>query len=178
MTKYYNVTRPNILSIFYFNLLYKKIIKLGSFNKKKIILDFGSGMGTLKKLNKKLNNPSTIINYDIIKDLSDIKYWHKSTFDTIVISQVFYLFSEKKIISTLNKLYSINPKVEIICAFSSQSIFNKIGSYLLGHLDAHEGTKTNPIVERRILLKKCNLLEEISFFSLFRILRLNFKKKN
>ena len=178
MTKYYNVTRPNILSTFYFNLLYKKIIKLGKFNKKKIILDFGSGIGVLKKLNKKLNNPSTIINYDIIKDLSEIQYWYKSKFDTIVVSQVFYLLDEKKILSILNKLYSINPKVEIICAFSTQSIFNKIGSYLLGHSDAHKDTKTNPIEERIILLKKCNLLEEISFFGLFRILRLNLKKKN
>ena len=46
-------TRPNIISFFYFLTIYLNIIKIGKFNKKKKILDFGSGLGYLKKINLK-----------------------------------------------------------------------------------------------------------------------------
>ena len=47
-------TRPNIISFFYFLTIYLNIIKIGKFNKKKKILDFGSGLGYLKKINENI----------------------------------------------------------------------------------------------------------------------------
>ena len=47
-----NVTKSNFISKIYFNKFYKQIISIEKFEKK-IILDFGCGLGELKKLNHK-----------------------------------------------------------------------------------------------------------------------------
>ena len=44
-----HVTSPNFISSIYFNFIYKKIIDFLDYEEKKIILDFGSGLGLLKK---------------------------------------------------------------------------------------------------------------------------------
>ena len=71
-------TKPNIVSFLYFLIIYMTVIKVGNFKQKKKILDFGSGLGYLKKLNSKLKNPSKITNYDKITKLSDIKRWQNT----------------------------------------------------------------------------------------------------
>ena len=63
-----------------------KIIEVGNFHEKKNVLDYGCGTGDLKKLNLQKKNKSTIINYDIIEELSEIKDWREINFDTIVFS--------------------------------------------------------------------------------------------
>ena len=50
-------TRPNVISFLYFLTIYISIIILGRFNKKEKILDFGAGLGYLKKINLKLKIP-------------------------------------------------------------------------------------------------------------------------
>ena len=67
-----HITQPNFISKFYFDKMYEKIIEIGKFNEKKTILDFGSGLGVLKQKNLQKQNPSKIINFDIIKELSDV----------------------------------------------------------------------------------------------------------
>lgn len=61
-------------------------------------------------------------------------------------------------------------------AFSTQGILNKIFAFILGHKDAHYGTKTKPIEEEKILLEECDLIKKINFFGLFKILKLKFKE--
>ena len=86
-----------------------------------------------------------------------------------------YLIDPEDIKKLLNDLRIINSKLEIISVISAQSIINKIGSKLLGHLDAHGDTKTNPKLEREILLNHCNLLDKKNFYNLFNVLKFNFK---
>ena len=47
--KEYHITKPNLISSIYFNFIHKQIINLLDTNEKKTILDFGSGLGNLKK---------------------------------------------------------------------------------------------------------------------------------
>ena len=68
--------------------MYEKIIEIGKFNEEKTILDFGSGLGLLKQKNLQRQNSSIIINYDVIKELSDVEDWKSINFDTIVFCEV------------------------------------------------------------------------------------------
>ena len=168
-------TRPNAISYLYFLIIYFTIIKVGNFNKKKKILDFGSGLGNLKKLNNKLKNPSKIINYDRITHLSDIKRWDNQKFDTIVFCQSAYMLSKKELNLILNKIKKTNPKIEIIVALSTRSFLNRVMSKLLGHSDAYTGLKLNPNKEEQIFLSKCKTKNKINFLNLFKIFVFKFK---
>jgi purine-nucleoside phosphorylase len=170
-----NVTKSNFISKIYFNKIYQLIISIGKFEKKKIILDFGCGLGGLKKINFEKKNKSKIINYDIIKKLSDVNKYNNLNFDTIVFCQVLYLFKKKKIIMLLKKLKRQNKDLEIIVVYSTQSIVNKVFAFFLGHVDAHNNTVTTPEEERELLLNQCYLIKEINYLNLFRIIMLKFK---
>jgi hypothetical protein len=170
-----NVTKSNFISKFYFNKIYQLIILIGDFKKNKIILDFGCGLGELKKLNIKKKNKSTIINYDIITSLSDVKTYKNLNFDTIVFCQILCLLTPVKIMKLLSSLKDQNKNLEIIVAYSTQSLMNKVFAFLLGHSNAHDNTNSSPQREREALLNQCYLIKEINYFNLFKIMLLKFK---
>ena len=142
--------------------------------KKKTILDFGSGLGDLKKkIIKKTNNK--VINYEVVDGLSEVNHWSHVNFDIIIFSQVLYLLTPDELKDLLLKLKKHNNKLIIICAFSTQSLVNKIGKIILAHSDAHDDTKTTPQEEEKLLLNFCDLIEKKNFFNIFKILKLKFK---
>ena len=168
-------TRPNVISFLYFLTIYISIIILGRFNKKKKILDFGSGLGYLKKINLKLKNPSQIVNYDKINYLSDVKKWEKIKFDTVVFCQSAYMLSKKELNTVLKKIKKNNLNAEIIVAVSTQSIINKIVSHILGHGDAYTGLKLKPKDEELVFLKSCKLIKKFNFLFLYKVYLFNFR---
>ncbi len=101
--KIFYTTRPNFFSYLYFFIIYISVIIIGKFNEKKTILDFGSGLGYLKKINLKLKNPSKIINYDKIQQLSEIKRWDQAKFNKIIFCQSAYMLSKKELNQILIK---------------------------------------------------------------------------
>ena len=151
------------------------VIKVGNFKQKKKILDFGSGLGYLKKLNSKLKNPSKITNYDKITKLSDIKRWQNKRFDMVVFCQSAYMLSKTELNIILNQIKKINPKIEIVVAFSTRSFLNRIMSKILGHSDAYTGLKLTPEIEERIFLKKCKVITKVNFLNLFKVFLLKLK---
>jgi hypothetical protein len=159
----------------YRNKIYQLIMSIGNFEKKKIILDFGCGLGELKKLNIQKKNKSKIVNFDLIPRLSDVKTYENLKFDTIVFCQVLYLLKPKKIKLLLSKLKNQNKNLDIIVVYSTQSIINKVFAFLLGHGNAHNNTLSVPKKERKLLLKQCCLIKEINYFNLFIIMKLKFK---
>lgn len=175
MKKLLYTTKPNFISFFYFLIIYLLIIKIGSFNKKKKILDFGSGLGYLKKINIKLSNPSQIINYDKIPIYSEIKNWQNIKFDLVVFCQSAYMLSKKELNRILSTLKKKNCKIQIITAFSTRSIINLLMSKFLGHKDAYTGLKLKPYQEEKIFLNFCVTKKKINFFNLFKIYLLEFK---
>ena len=156
----YSVTKPNFITKYYFNIIYNKIIKLGKFNENGNILDFGCGYGFLKKKNKTLCNPSKIINYDIIQELTEINNIFEVKFEKIVFCQSLYLLNKNDIEDLLKKLKSKEPNLLVIVVISKQSIINKILSFLLLHWKHYNGVKTSPQIEEMILKNHCNVLEE------------------
>ncbi len=168
-------TRPNIISFLYFLSIYLTIIIIGKFNKKKKILDFGSGLGYLKKINLKLKNPSKIINYDKITELSEIKKWDKQKYDTIVFCQSAYMLSKNELSLILRKIKKMNLNIEIIVAFSTRSFLNKFMGKILGHGDAYTGLKLSPKTEEQLFLSKCYIVKKINFLNLYKVFVLKFK---
>ena len=170
----FSITKPNFITKFYFEMIYKTIIKVGNFNEDKVILDFGCGYGYLKKLNIKLGNKSQIINYDIVQELSEIKDIFSVDFDKIVFCQSLYLIEEAKIIKILERLRKKNSKLEIIVVISKQSFLNKLLSILLFHWKFYKSVKTKPSDEEKILTDYCKILLQKDLI-LSKVLKLKFK---
>ena len=149
----FSITKPNFITKFYFDLIYKNIITIGKFDENKKILDFGCGFGYLKIWNKKIGNISEIINYDVVKELSDVEDIFDVDFEKIVFCQSLYLLEENHIIDLLKKLKEKNSNLDIIVVISKQSLLNKLLSILLFHWKFYKSVKTSPLIEEKLLKK-------------------------
>lgn len=148
---YSNVTKPNFISKLYFNFIYKKIANIINVHNNKIILDFGCGLGFLKKnfIKKSLK----VYNYDINPKLSDIKNWKKVNFEIIIFCQVLMYLKKFEIKKIFQEIKQRKKERKIIVVISKQNILNKFGAFILGHKNAHKGTLTYPGDEEKICLK-------------------------
>lgn len=145
---------------FYFYSILKCIIKIGGLRKRDVkILDFGCGVGKLKKL-----LGDKVVGYDIIPELSDVDDWRKVDFDVVVANEVFYLFSEEELRTFLNELYNCNPKVDLIVGISRQGVLNNFLKILAGQKNAHDGTKLMPYDELRILKDRMKVVKKRTVF--------------
>ena len=170
--KYKRTTEYSGISGFYFYLLLRTLINLGGLDSKaKTVLDFGCGHGMLKKMLP----DSKIINYDVVKELSDVDDWRKIKFDIMIINEVLYLFEEKEILQLLSEVKKVNGNVELVVGISRQSWLNNLGKIILGQRDAHDGTKTGPRDEARILKSQMHVLQHKSVLMLADVYRLKFK---
>ena len=172
MTFINNVTKPNLVSKFYFDFIYKKIANLINKYEKKIILDFGCGEGFLKK--KYIGKFHEVINYDIKKKYSKIENWKNVDFDLIIFCQVLMYLDKDDILDIFNNINS-RKNIEVIILFSNQNILNKLGSIILNHPDAHKNTITSPLDEENLAINNFHKVNIKNFF-LFKLLHL--KSKN
>lgn len=164
------------ISKLYFLKLLNEIIKIGNLEQEDITsLDFGCGYGFLKKKLKSKNNNINIINYDIEKELSEIRNWKDCKFDILVANQVFYCCDANYLRKLMRELKLRNSELIIVAGISRQSLFNNIGKFLLGYADAHSGTKLRPKEELKILLEFCEIVATKSVWSLADIYKLKFK---
>ena len=170
----FSITKTNFITKYYFNLIYKKIIKIGKFEEIKTILDYGCGYGYLKKWNLKIGNNSKIINYDIVEKLSEIKNIFDVEFDKIVFCQSLYLMDKIEIIELLRKLKNKKPNLTIIAVISKQSALNKFLSIILFQWKFYNSVKTKPQMEEKILREYC-IVEEEHDLILSKLIKLKFK---
>ena len=90
----------------YFNRILETIIRLGDLrNEKGLILDFGCGLGHLKRKLKNLN----VVGYDIIPELSDVADYRHLIPSQIVLSAVLEHFYVLEIESLIKEFKQINP---------------------------------------------------------------------
>ena len=157
------VTKPNLITKLYFNYIYYYIIKVGKFNLKKTIVDYGCGYGELKKINTNLRNKSKIINYDIIPELSETNNIFNYNFCTICFVQSLYLMNKIEIQYLFDQLLK-KKKLFVIAVISQQNIFNKIMSYIFNHKNFYKGTITTPKEEENLLLKNFKLIKIKNLF--------------
>jgi len=167
-------TKPNYISFIYFNLIYKIIINFLEYKKNDVVLDFGCGIGLLKKKIKKKYPEANIINYDKVKSLSEVSDWKNINFNKIIFCQVLMYISKEDI---ENIFYILKKKKidKIIICFSKQSFLNRLFAKILGHKNAHDDTVLIPEHEEKLIYQNFKILKKINFFNLFKIYSLSNK---
>jgi len=156
----YSITNSKFLTKIYFDWIYKKVIEIGNLNRDIIAIDYGCGFGHIKKLNIKLNNKSNIINFDKVKELSEISNIFDVKFDLIIFCQSCYLMREEEIHSILRKIKKFNSKTELIFVISKINIFNKILSILTFNFKFYKNVKTMPNTEIKIIESHCYIVKK------------------
>ena len=170
--KYKYVTPYSPITGIYFRKILSTVVRVGKLDRAGLkVLDFGCGHGILKKMNPGID----ITGYDIVKDLTEVDHWTSVAFDVVVSNEVFYRFSEPMLESCLREFKSHNNNVELVVGMSRQSIVNKLGSILLGHGDAHDGTKLRPAEEKNVFLRHMEIIDQQTIWGLADIYRLKFK---
>ncbi|HAM88217.1 MAG: hypothetical protein US83_C0010G0036 [Candidatus Falkowbacteria bacterium GW2011_GWC2_38_22] len=141
---------------FYFRKILETIIEFGNLrNESEIILDFGCGIGHLKKtLNK--NN---IINYDIEPSLTEISDYKTIKPKKIVLSGVLEHLYLNEIENLLKEFIKINNSVELLVYLPTENFVSKIAMLLAGQKNAHDDhvsnyREINKLLKNQFILKK------------------------
>jgi SAM-dependent methyltransferase len=138
------------LGKYYFNCILKNLIKFGNLKKEKgIILDYGCGVGRLKKKLGKNN----IIGYDIIPELSEIDDFTKIKPVKIILSGVLEHMRLNEIEGLLCQFMVMNPTAELLVYLPTENFISKIAMILNGMKNAHDDhiskyTNINKMIEK------------------------------
>ena len=140
----------------YFNKILQTIIDFGKLEKEDgTILDYGCGVGHLKKRLKKEN----IIGYDIIPGLTEIDDYKKLKPVKIVLSGVLEHLYLDEIEKLLKEFLEMNNKVELLVFLPTENFVSKISMYINGQKNAHDDHVSkykdiNKILEKYFKLEK------------------------
>ena len=140
----------------YFNKILKTIINYGKLKTESgIILDFGCGVGHLKKTLKKNN----IVGYDIIPELTEISNYKNIKASKIVLSGVLEHLYLDETTTLLKDFRRISAEADLLIYLPTENFFSKIAMHLAGEKNAHDDhvskyKEINKIIEKYYKLKK------------------------
>lgn len=119
----------------YFNKVLETLIAFGDLKTEKgLILDFGCGVGHLKK---KLQKPN-VIGYDILPELSDIATYKNLSPNKIVLSAVLEHLSLNKTQELLTDFIGMNPCAVLLVFLPTENLISRIAMRLAGQSNAHD----------------------------------------
>lgn len=157
------------LAKIYFNRILKVIIKMGNLKESGLTLDFGCGVGHLKR---RVNN---VIGYDIIEKLSDIDDYRTLKPEIIVCNGVLEHLTLKELKLTINNFKEMNINAILITSIPIANWLSKLGMILLNFRNAHENHKINREQINTFLSKECELLKRKNVFTMAEISLWRFK---
>jgi len=140
----------------YFKKVLKIIIEFGGLHVEKgLILDYGCGVGHLKKMLPHSN----IIGYDIIPELSDTDDYKNLYPVKIVLSGVLEHLYIEEIEKLLLDFIQMNPSAELLVFLPTENFVSKIAMHLARQGNAHDDhvskyKKINAVIERYYYIKK------------------------
>tara|TARA_B110000285_G_C14924166_1_gene514119 strand:- start:86 stop:631 length:546 start_codon:yes stop_codon:yes gene_type:complete len=169
----FNITNHGMISSLYFNTIFNNIIALIEREKKVKILDFGCGYGYLKKKLRR-DKRIKVINFDIVKELTEIDDWKKVNFDYLISTHVFGYFKKKKLVELLIYLKKNRPKIKIILTITKQGWLNKLGAFILNEPDAHTNYNLSANEEINIFSKYMKIIQKKNIFFLSNVYLLKF----
>ena len=172
----FNITKHGLISGLYFNIIFNNVIKLIDEEKKVKVLDFGCGYGYLKnKIKKnKENKKIEVINFDVIKELTEIDDWKKANFDYFISTQVFVYFKKKNLNELIMYLKKNYPRVKVILTITKQGWLNKLGAFILNEPEAHTNINLSPAEEIFIFSKYMRIIKKKNILLLSDVYLLEF----
>jgi len=138
----------------YFIAVLEELIKMGNLRQcQGVILDYGCGVGNLKKLLPGKN----VVGYDIIPELTDVKDFREVRAEKIVLSGVLEHLYLPEIDTLVQELLSLNPRAELLVFLPTENIISKIGMMMTGSTNAHDDHVSkykaiNEVIERHYKL--------------------------
>lgn len=133
----------------YFDKILATLIEFGDLrNETGLILDFGCGVGHLKR---ELKN--RVVGYDIIPELSDVKNYRELIPAQIVLSGVLEHLYGEEIAVLMGEFKQMNPKANLLVYLPTENWVSKIAMRLAGQKNAHDDhvsgyKKINEIIEK------------------------------
>lgn len=119
----------------YFDKILETLIFFGGLRDEKgVILDYGCGVGHLKK---KLQN-SNVIGYDILPELSDIADYKTLFPQKIVLSGVLEYLSLKEIENLLKNFLKMNPRAILLVFLPTENPISRVAMRLADQNNAHD----------------------------------------
>lgn len=140
----------------YFNKILRILIEFGDLeNEKRVILDYGCGVGHLKKMLPEAN----IIGYDIIPELSDIDDYKVLKPVKIVLSGVLEHLYLDEIEHLLKDFHEMNQNAELLVFLPTENFISKVAMILAGERHAHDDHVSrykdiNSLIEKYYSVKK------------------------
>lgn len=119
----------------YFDKILETLIDFGGLKEEKgLILDYGCGVGHLKK---QLPG-SNIIGYDILPELTDVADYKTLSPEKIVLSGVLEHLSLEEIKSLLKDFKKMNPRAALLVFLPTENLVSVIAMHLAGQTNAHD----------------------------------------
>lgn len=119
----------------YFDKILETLIIFGNLrNEKGVILDYGCGVGHLKK---KLPG-SNVVGYDILPELSDIADYKTLSPQKIVLSGVLEHLQLEEIENLLKNFTKMNPRAILLVFLPTENPVSRIAMHLAGQSNAHD----------------------------------------
>jgi len=123
------------LARFYFERILKAAIEMGDLRRTEgPILDFGCGVGHLKRLLGR----DDVVGYDIIPELSDVDDYRRVEPARIVLVNVLEHISLDGIAALLRDFLRMNPKAALVVALPTENLLSRIAIRLAGLPWAHD----------------------------------------
>jgi hypothetical protein len=139
----------------YFDKILSTLINFGDLkNEGGIILDYGCGVGHLKK-----RLSSNVVGYDIVPELSDIDDYKKVKPNKIVLSGVLEHLYLDEIDQLIKNFLEISPYAELLIYLPTENFVSKVAMLLAGEKNAHDDHVSkykdiNKTLEKYYTLKK------------------------
>lgn len=119
----------------YFNKILEMIIEFGDLrNEPGLILDFGCGLGHLKKRLPGAN----VVGYDIIPELSDVSDYRNLKPKQIVLSGVLEHLYNEETDALMKEFQSLAPRAVLLVSLPTENWISKIAMRLAGQKSAHD----------------------------------------
>ena len=153
----------------YLNKILDKVIEFGNLKQEKgLILDYGCGTGKLKQKLSKWN--VTVVGYDVIPKLSDVKDFRNLKPSKIICNAVLELMSKEEIEALLKDFLRMNASADLIVSFPTKNIISKTAA-LIANTDYHYGHKIDYKEASRIIQKYYTIVKRSYVLTLSQVTR-------
>jgi len=115
-----------------------------------------------------------VINFDIVKELTEVDDWKKVNFDYFISTQVFVYFKKKKLVKLLMYLKKNYPRVKVILTITKQGWLNKLGAFILNEPEAHTNFNLSANEEIFIFSKYMKVIQKKNILFLSNVYLLEF----